>query len=301
VRQAIAQLARGFLMGSADVVPGVSGGTVALVLGIYERLVANVRGGAAALGALARGHLATAVQRLRHIEWAWLIALGIGIIAAVVVLAHTIEALLEEQPVRMAALFFGLITGSVVLAWRLVGTRDVGRVAVAAAAAVAAFFVLGLKSGPVDDPAWWLFLTAGAVAVCAMILPGVSGSFLLLMLGMYDSVLALVTDRDVTMLAIFVLGCVVGLAVFSTALHWALANHHDTVLAAMVGLMLGSLRVLWPWPDGTDSTTLAAPSDDVVIPVIVAVVAAAVVLAVTVLADGRTREPSVVRRQVRRP
>lgn len=292
----LAQLGRGFLMGSADVVPGVSGGTVALVLGIYERLVSNVRAGASALGRLVRGQVGAAVRQLTHVEWVWLVALGVGIVVAVGVLAHTIETLLEEQPVRMAALFFGLIVGSVTIAWRLVGSRDLGRLLVAGVTAVAAFFVLGLKSGPVDDPTWWMFLLAGAVAICAMILPGVSGSFLLLMLGMYDSVLGLVTDRDLVLLGVFLAGCVVGLALFSTGLHWALANHHDTVLAAMVGLMVGSLRVLWPWPDGTDSTTLAAPGDDVVVPIVIAVVAAGVVLAVTSIADGRTRAPKLTRR-----
>ena len=272
-------------MGAADVVPGVSGGTVALVVGIYERLVANVRGGAGALGALAKGQVSTALDRLRHLEWMWLITLGVGILTAIVVLARTIEHLLEEQPVRTAALFFGLIAGSVVLAWGLVRIRDLSRVLVATATALAAFFVLGFSSGPIDDPTWWMFLGAGAVAVCAMILPGVSGSFLLLMLGMYDSVLALVNDRDLVMLGVVVIGCVVGLALFSTALHWALAAHHDTVLAAMVGLMLGSLRVLWPWPDGTDSTALGAPSGDVGIPVLIAVAAAAAVLVVTLVAS----------------
>jgi putative membrane protein len=287
----LAQLARGFAMGSADVVPGVSGGTVALVLGIYERLVANVRGGAGALGALVRGQVATAIDRLRHLEWLWLITLLAGIGTAILVLAHTIETLLEEQPVRLAALFFGLIAGSAVLAWRLLHHRDLPRMVVAAVTALVAFVVLGYSSGPVEDPAWWMFLAAGAVAICAMILPGVSGSFLLLMFGMYDSVLGLVTQRDLVLLAVFAAGCVVGLAVFSTALHWALAAHHDTVLAAMVGLMLGSLRVLWPWPDGTDSTSVAAPADDVMVPVLIAVAAAAVVLAITFLA-GRRSDPA---------
>lgn len=290
IRRTLTQVVRGFLMGAADVVPGVSGGTVALVLGIYERLVANIRGGAGALGALATGQVSTALGRLRHLEWGWLLSLGVGIAVAVVTLAHTIETLLDEQPVRTAALFFGLIAGSVVLAWRLVRLRDLKRVSVAGAAAVAAFFVLGLGSGPVDDPSWWMFLGAGAVAICAMILPGVSGSFLLLMLGMYDSVLGLVTDRDLAVLGVFAIGCVAGLALFSTALHWALAAHHDTVLAAMVGLMLGSLRVLWPWPDGTDSSTLAAPADDVVAPVLIAAAAAGVVVVTTFVAGRSSGE-----------
>lgn len=289
MRNTLAQFLRGFVMGSADVVPGVSGGTVALVFGIYERLIANVRGGAGALGSLVRGRFLTTVARLLHIEWTWLLPLLAGIFAAIIVLAHSIEVLLEEQPVRMAALFFGLIVGSVVLAWRLVDERDSTRVLVAAVTAVAAFFVLGLQSGPVDDPTWWMFLAAGAVAVCAMILPGVSGSFLLLMLGMYDSVLGLVTDRDVALLLVFVVGCVLGLALFSTGLHWALAKHNDTVLAAMVGLMIGSLRVLWPWPDGTDTTEVSGPSGDVLIPVAIAVAAATAVMAFAVLASRRER------------
>ncbi len=286
--QVLAQLGRGFLMGSADVVPGVSGGTVALVLGIYERLVANIRAGASVLGKAVRGQPRAALGQLAHVEWVWVVALLAGVGLAVATLAHTIETLLEEQPVRMAALFFGLITGSVAIAWRLVRRRDAFRVVVAAVTAVGAFFVLGLQSGPVEDPTWWMFLLAGAVAICAMILPGVSGSFLLLMLGMYDSVLGLVTDREVVLLAVFLVGCVVGLALFSTSLHWALAHHHDTVLAAMVGLMVGSLRVLWPWPDGTDSPELSAPSGDVVVPILIAVVASGVVLAVTSVAERRS-------------
>jgi putative membrane protein len=274
-------------MGSADVVPGVSGGTVALVLGIYERLVANIRAGASVLGKAVRGQVGETVRQLGRVEWAWLIALLAGIGLAVATLAHTIETLLEEQPVRMAALFFGLITGSVVIAWRLVRRRDGLRWGVATVSAVLFFFVLGLQSGPVEDPSWWMFFLAGAIAICAMILPGISGSFLLLMLGMYDSVLGLVTDRELVLLGVFVVGCVVGLALFSTTLHWALAHHHDTVLAAMVGLMVGSLRVLWPWPDGTDTPELSAPSGDVVVPIVIAVVAAGVVLAVTSVAERR--------------
>ncbi|QGG93946.1 DUF368 domain-containing protein [Actinomarinicola tropica] len=285
--QTLLQFLRGFLMGSADIVPGVSGGTIALVVGIYERLIANVRGGASALASGAKGRASETIRKLSHVEWGWLVPLGVGVLTALLVLAHTIEHLLEEQPVRMSGLFFGLVAGSVVLAWRMVGSPDAARLAVTLATAVVAFFVLGLKSGPVDDPSVALYFVAGAIAICAMILPGISGSFLLLMLGMYDNVLGLVTDRDVLPLAVFAVGCVLGLALFSTGLHWALGHHHDTVMAAMVGLLLGSLRVLWPWPDGTESTTMTGPQGEVLAVVGLMALGAAVVVGLSIIAGRR--------------
>lgn len=285
MRQSPLQILRGVLMGTADVVPGVSGGTVALVLGIYERLLANVRAGAAVLSAGLRGRLGEAWHRAGRIEWIWLVSLLAGIGLAVVTLAHTIEVLLEEQPVRMAALFFGLVGGSVVVATRLLRRPAPAHGATAALVGVAAFWLLGLRSGPVDDPSLLVYLGAGAVAICAMILPGVSGSFLLLMLGMYDNVLGAVTDRDVAVLGAFLVGCVMGLAAFSTLLHWLLARWHDLVMAALIGLMLGSLRVLWPWPEGTEGTSMTWPEGDVLVPVLIALAGFGAVTAISGLAD----------------
>ena len=154
------------------------------------------------------------------------------------------------------------------------------------------FFLLGLRSDTevandalevVTEP-WWVFLLAGSIAICAMILPGVSGSFLLVMLGMYTEVLGAVNDRDITSLAAFGIGCVIGLALFSTGLNWALEHHHDLVMAAMIGLMLGSLRVLWAWPGGTATTELGRPSGDVLVPTLLAVLGAAVVIGVVLVA-----------------
>ncbi|MCU0268444.1 MAG: DUF368 domain-containing protein [Acidimicrobiales bacterium] len=287
------QAGRGFLMGAADIVPGVSGGTVALVLGIYHRLITNVRTGSRALGSLARADARNAAARLREVEWAFLVPLAAGIGAAILALSHTIESLLEEEPVRMAALFFGLVIGSVVVASRLVQGWDANRLGVAVLSAVVTFFVLGLQQGIVEDPALWFYFVCGAIAICAMILPGISGSFLLLMLGMYDNVLGAVTDADLLTLSVFTLGCVLGLASFSQALHWGLVHHERTVLAALIGLMVGSLRVLWPWPDGTDGNELALPAGDVGIPLLLAVVGVVVVIGVTTIAErieGRTDE-----------
>ena len=243
---------------------------MALVLGIYERLVAAIHGGAAALGALLRGRPGDAWRRFRAIEWPFLLALLAGIGLAVVSLAALIDRLLEEQPRHTAAVFFGLVAGSVLIAWRLVGRWTPGRVTLLAAVAGSAFFLLGLRSAPVADPALVVFLGAGMTAIVAMILPGISGSFLLVTMGMYGPVLAAVNRRDLLVLALFAAGCVVGLAAFSRLLAWLITNHHDPVVAAMIGLMLGSVRVLWPWPGGTATTELTAPAGDVVVPLLLA-------------------------------
>ncbi len=277
---------RGFLMGAADVVPGVSGGTIALVLGIYERLVASIRSGSSALGHLVRADWPGAREWLRRIDWAFLVPLGGGILLAVVSLAHLIEDLLRDHPEEMAGLFTGLIAGSVVIAWRLVKRWGSANLGVMAGVAVIMFIVLGLREGTSDetvgqltDPALWAFFLAGAVAICAMILPGVSGSFLLVILGMYSPVLEAVNDRSMITLVVLIAGMTVGLALFSQLLSWALDHHHDMVIAALIGLMAGSLRVLWPWPDGLDSTGLGAPGSNLPAVFGLAVVALAVVIA----------------------
>jgi len=280
---------RGYLMGAADIVPGVSGGTIALVLGIYERLIASVRAGSSALGAWLRLDARRGAGWLREVEWRFIIPLLTGIGLAIISLSHLLERLLRDHAVLMAALFLGLVLGSAVIAWQLLTIRDAPRLAILAGVAVAVFVALGLSestSGEVSqisDPQLWAFFASGAVAICAMILPGISGSFILVMLGMYGALLSSVTSRDVLSLGLFIVGAVVGLALFSQLLHRALRDHYDSVMAALIGLMLGSLRVLWPWPRGVDSTALHAPDDHVVGAVLVAIVAFGVVLGIEAL------------------
>ena len=263
-------------MGAADIVPGVSGGTVALVFGIYERLVASVRAGSSALGHLIKGDIGGFSDWFRRVEWGFILPLGAGILLAIVSLAALLEELLLNEPVIMAATFLGLVAGSVVVATRLIRTPEPRHAVIALVAGAVVFVVLGLQGGTseesvaqVVEPALWAFFVAGAIAICAMILPGVSGSFLLVVLGMYGPVLAAVTDRDLASLAIFMVGATVGLALFSQLLDRALRTHHDAVLAGLIGLMAGSVRVLWPWPLGVDSTALGTP-DSQVVPALVA-------------------------------
>jgi putative membrane protein len=279
-------------MGAADIVPGVSGGTVALVLGIYERLIGNVHAGAQAIKAILTGDTATFGAKVRAVEWVWLLSLLAGILIAIATLSSLLETLLHDHPIRMAALFFGLVVGSLTIAWRLIGSVGAVEVVTVVVTAVALFLVLGLRSdtevaegtAEIVTRSWWVFFLSGALAICAMILPGISGSFILVMVGMYTEVLGAVNDRDFGALAATALGCIVGLALFSTLLNWLLERHHDMVMAAMVGLMIGSLRVLWPWPDGTNTTDLAWPSDVVVAPIVLAVVGFAVVIGVDAIA-----------------
>ncbi|HCB37092.1 MAG TPA: DUF368 domain-containing protein [Acidimicrobiaceae bacterium] len=281
VAAGLANLARGFAMGAADVVPGVSGGTVALLLGVYERLVGQIRAVAAVAGRLLTGRLragrlragaaragtaraGTAYAGTVRIEPAFLAALLAGIALAVLLLADRLGRLLDDYPVEVSAAFLGLVAASVVVVRRRVGRWTAGRVVVAVVAAAGAFAALGLRSGGVDNPSAAVLFGAGAVAVCAMILPGVSGAFVLLLLGLYDYVLDALGDRDVADVAVFAAGAVVGLALFSNLLGRLLARRHDTTLAVLVGLTAGSLRVLWPWPaaGGVENAALGAPDTD---------------------------------------
>jgi putative membrane protein len=278
-------------MGAADIVPGVSGGTVALVLGIYDRLINRVRLGGRGLKQLLTGDISSFKETLVRIEWVWLISLLVGITVAVAALSSVLEQLLDDEPVKMSALFIGLVVGTIYVAIRMLDRIDATTVAIMLGVGVALFLLLGLKSDTVvaDDAAEvvtrspLIFFLVGAIAICAMILPGISGSFLLVMMGMYTEVLGAVNDRDVVSLGAFVVGAVLGLALFSTLLHWLLDRYHNWVIAAMVGLMLGSTRVLWPWPNGTNTTMLSAPADDVAFPLLLAAIGVVVVIAVEML------------------
>ena len=278
-------------MGAADIVPGVSGGTVALVLGIYSRLIANVRTGASALKEVLTGDFSGFVATFKKIEWAWLLSLLAGILIAVAALSSILHTLLDEQPIKMSGLFLGLVVGTIYVAVKMLDRIDAAAVSLMLGIGITMFLLPGLRSDTVvaDDAAeivtkpWFIFLLVGAIAICAMILPGISGSFLLVMMGMYTEVLGAVNERDFLPLLAFAVGAVAGLALFSTLLNYLLTNYRNLVIAAMIGLMLGSMRVLWPWPNGTNTTTLSAPADDLGIPILLAVIGAVVVVAVDIL------------------
>lgn len=289
IRDAVRIFASGFLMGSADVVPGVSGGTIALVLGIYERLVSSIRSASSAIGAAGRGSFIEMKRHLKEVRWSFLLTLLSGILAAVLTLAHLIEVQLEERPVLLAAAFFGLVVGSVFIATRLLQAPKPGHALIAVVIGGALFVTLGFGSGaPAPDPTLWVFLGSGALAICAMILPGISGSLILVLIGMYDRVLSAVNGRDYAAIGVFALGALAGLALFSQLLDRALRSAHDVVLAGLIGLMAGSVRILWPWPDGVNSPVLGEPTGQAWQALVAAVVGAAFVIVVAALARPRT-------------
>lgn len=244
-------------MGAADIVPGVSGGTIALILGIYERVVDSIR-------ALAKG-------KVREVEWRLVVPLGVGVLLALAVGSAVIPDILERFPAAARALFFGFIVGSLAVPWRQIRQRTGAQWALAALGAVAAFLLVGLPSRDVVDPALLRVLLSAMVAICAMILPGVSGAFLLLVLGLYETTLRALSTLDLPYIGTFALGAVVGLALFSRVLGYLLDYRHDPTMAVLVGLMAGSLRMLWPWLD-VDRGLMAPPDvKDVVLAIGLAV------------------------------
>jgi putative membrane protein len=294
IRAIFSQIIRGFLMGAADVVPGVSGGTVALLLGIYERLVGEVRKGASVVSRVVRGDKEGTFAAFKSIGWVWLISLLAGVGLAIVTLASWLNTQIEVRPEIVSAVFFGLVAASILVAWRSQKERDSSRLLIMGVAAVAAFVLLGIRSGSIENPSWWLIIIAGSIAICAMILPGISGSFILLMFGLYEHVLDAIEHRELGTVVLFGIGALAGLLSFSTLLSWLLENHHGTVLAVLIGIMAGSLRVLWPWPsgeEGLENVGLGAPADGQLVGCLVAaLIAGAVVLIIAEVA--RRGEPS---------
>lgn len=259
ITRPLTHLAQGLAMGSADVVPGVSGGTVALVVGIYERLIHSVRAGASGLFAAVRLDFSGSRRRFGEVEWGLVLPLGIGIVTALYIGSRIVPHLLETYPVQVRALFFGLILGSIVIPLRRMRHVGAAELGVMALAAVAAFILVGLPPREIADPPLPMVFGFAAIAICAMILPGVSGAFLLLVLGIYEVTLEALSALNVPYIAVFVAGAVVGLGLFSKLLEWLLDHHHEWTMAALVGLMAGSLRALWPWLD--EDRGLLGPPD----------------------------------------
>jgi len=288
------RLSQGALMGVANTIPGVSGGTLALMFGIYEELIEALRDGAKAVSFFVRGKISNGTQGLKSVNWKLLVPLGVGAVAAVVILAGPLESGLENHPEEMAGLFLGLVLGSIIISWRLLPQQTISTVATIIGTGLIVFFCLGWQSGPISDPSPLVLFLAGAITICAMILPGLSGSFLLLMFGLYESVLEVIDDRIWGDAAVFAVGAVIGLALFATLLDRLLNRHRNIVLAVLIGLMVGSLRVLWPWPNGVGSETepgvgLDWPaSSEFLTPTLLAVGAFVVVLVFDALAKRTT-------------
>jgi putative membrane protein len=248
-RVAIVRFLQGLLMGAADIIPGVSGGTMALIVGIYERLIHSIRSLAASAAYTIRGKRREAGVRFRDVHWWLVLPLGAGILTALIVGASLIPPILERYPEGSRAVFFGLILGSLAIPWRRISQRTQAHYAIAIGFALVAFLLVGLPPREIANPPLIAVFFAASVAICAMILPGVSGSFLLYVMGIYAATLEAVNNRDFIYILVFGAGAVIGLGSFSRVIDHLLRHRHDVTMAALVGLMAGSLRALWPWQD----------------------------------------------------
>jgi putative membrane protein len=285
-RQTAVNVVRGGLIGSVEVVPGVSGGTVALIVGIYERIILSaghvVSGMRKALGDVPRGRgVRRAASEIRQADWAMLIPVAIGMLTALVLVARQVEGFIHEHPELARALFLGLVAAALVVPISMIGRAwRPAFVAIAIAAGVAAFVLTGLPPTQVT-PTPPIIVASAAVAVSALVLPGLSGSFILLTFGLYEPALAAVNNRELDYLAWFVTGLAVGLAFFVKVLQWLLEHHRYATLAVLTGLMAGGMRALWPWQD--DDRTLLGPGDNLGSAVGLFVLGSAVVLSVLLI------------------
>lgn len=255
-RNDLTQFARGFLMGGADIIPGVSGGTVALILGIYQRLVSaisNVDG--TLFGLVARRQWRAAAE---HIDLRFLVTLGLGILTGIACLASLMHSLLMHQRPYTLSVFFGLILASSYVVLKMLSpnspTQRVACYGLAFLAAIFAFWLVGLEQVSFHDHLGYFFL-CGMLAICAMILPGISGSYILWLLGAYVAVTGIIksvlkfecTQRELLCLLVFATGCAIGLVGFSKLIKWSLSRAHDPIMAMLGGFMIGSLRLMWPF------------------------------------------------------
>ena len=285
LRKVFIHYAQGLLMGGADIIPGVSGGTMALIVGIYRRLIAAISAVFSAVVALIKFDSAALKENVSEVEWSLLIPLGLGIGSALIMGARVIPHLMETYPHESLGLFFGLVAGSIIIPWQRIERKTALIVGVAVAAAVAAFFLTGIPSRDGSDPSMLRVFASAAVAICAMILPGISGAFLLKVMGMYEVTLAALNSADIAYVLVFMLGAAVGLGLFSKLLDWLLTRRYDLTMAALVGLMAGALRALWPWQELDRSLHLPAPGEPVWTVVTLALVGFGFVVGLAVIAD----------------
>lgn len=245
VREYLRLFFTGVAMGAADLVPGVSGGTMAFILGVYEDLIDGIK--SFNLDAIKMALSFKIKDLLEHIPLGFLIALGLGIGTAILALASFLSHTMEDPIGRiyLFAFFFGLVVASIlaigakvkwslltIVSW-LIGT-------------VVAFVIVNAVPAAVEPTPLNLFI-AGMIAICAMILPGISGSFILLIMGQYNNVLNAVSERDIVTVGIVAAGCVVGIVIFSRILSWLLKHYYQATVAVLVGFMTGSLWKIWPW------------------------------------------------------
>lgn len=241
---------RGAAMGAADVIPGVSGGTIAFITGIYTELIESIRSFNLSFAKL----LFTGKFRAAwaQINGSFLFSVLLGIAASIFSLAKLMKYLLDTHPILVWSFFFGLIIASAVLVARQVEKWNATTITAGVIGTAVAYWITVVSPASTPDT-WWFVLLSGAVAICAMILPGISGAFILLLMGKYAYVIDAVSTINVPILAVFAVGAGVGIISFSHLLSWLLKKHHGLTVALLIGFMVGSLNKIWPWKETTST------------------------------------------------
>jgi len=238
---------KGMAMGAADVVPGVSGGTIAFISGIYEELLGSISNVNLKLfNTLKKEGLKAA---WKQVNGNFLLSLFLGIFISVVTLAKAIKYLLENEPILLWSFFFGLVLASIIYVAKQITKWNFISVLLLLLSSFLAYYVTTLNPLVNENSSLLFLFLAGAIAICAMILPGISGAFILVLLGAYKTILTAVDDRDLKTIATVGLGAIVGLLSFSKILKWLFSNYKNYTLAALTGFIIGSLNKIWPWKE----------------------------------------------------
>ena len=237
---------KGMGMGAADVVPGVSGGTIAFISGIYEELISSIK--SISLNTLKILRKKGLKAAWKSINGSFLLAIFTGILLSIFTFTKLIKYLLDNEPIAVWSFFFGLIIASIYFIGKQIGKWDVKTIVAVVLGTIVAFYITTITTEANVDSKGFFFIS-GMIAITAMILPGISGSFILLLLGSYYAVLNAVHDKDFVILGIFALGCLVGLLVFSRILDFLFKKYKEVTLAILTGFLIGSLNKIWPWKE----------------------------------------------------
>ena len=236
---------KGLAMGAADVVPGVSGGTIAFISGIYEELVVSISNiNFSLLKTLQKEGFKVAWKQLNG---SFLAALFIGVLISILSLAKTIKYLLENEPILLWSFFFGLVMASIIFIGKQVEKWNYKLLLLAILGATFGYTITIVSSTSVTEINYLFLVFAGAIASCAMILPGISGSYILLLMGVYPIVMTAITNRDVKIISAIGVGVILGLLFFSKLLKWLFSKYKNEMLVVLTGIMFGSLNKVWPW------------------------------------------------------
>lgn len=237
---------KGIGMGAADVVPGVSGGTIALIVGIYEELVNSIK--SISLHSLKLLFTFRFAEFWRQINGSFLLSVVGGILISIYSLAKLVTYLLDKHPIMIWAFFFGLVLSSIYYVVKNVSQWNVLNVFMFLVGTAVAYYITVVTPTSTTNDLWFIFLS-GAIAICAMILPGISGSFILLLLGKYEYMMSAVKNLDIMLLVVFAAGALIGIVLFSRLLSYLLANFYNITISVLSGFMLGSLNKVWPWKE----------------------------------------------------